>query len=109
MSRDELLGVLEEHYRTGTVWGTPSRGDDGSVRVLDCLGVEWAALAVLPEDLADPAFPERLVELANRTMPGDGRRCELELLPAEECLGAVEALLRELRLEERVSVYARAG
>ena len=109
MSRDELIGVLESHYRAGTVWGMPTRAEDDSVRVIDCLGVEWVALAVVPEDLDDPAFPDRLVELANRTMPGTGSRCELELLPADECRPAVESLLRKLRLDERVSVYSRAA
>lgn len=109
MGRDELTAVLEDLYRAGTVWGEPERASDGTVRVLDCLGVEWAALAVLPEDLDDPAFSGRLVELANRRMPDSGRRCVLELLPAEECREAVEALLRELRLDERVSVYASAS
>lgn len=109
MSRDELIGVLESHYRAGTVWGTPTREEDDSVRVIDCLGVEWVALAVVPEDLDDPAFPGRLVELASRTMPETGARCELELLPAEECKDAVEFLLRQLRLDERVSVYSQAA
>ncbi len=109
MDRDELTAVLEDLYRTGSVWGEPARADDDTVRVLDCLGVEWIALAVVPEDLDDPALPGRLIELANRHMPDTGRRCVVELLPAEECRPAVEALLRELRLDERVSVYARVS
>jgi hypothetical protein len=107
--REELTAVLEDLYRTGSVWGEPARAGDGTVHVIDCLGVEWFALAVVPEDMDDPTFPGRLVELANREMPGTGRRCVLELLPAEECRAALEGLLRELRLDERVSVYARVS
>lgn len=109
MSRDELTAVLEDLYRTGSVWGEPSLANDGTVHVIDCLGVEWIALAVVPEDLDDPAFPDRLVDLANRHMPDTGRRCVFEVLPAEECKPAVEALLKALRLDERVSVYARVS
>ena len=109
VGRDELIGVLEDLYRTGSVWGEPARAEDDTVRVIDCLGVEWVALAVVPEDLDDPTFPGRLVELASRHMPDTGRRCVVELLPAEECRAAVEALLRELGLDERVSVYARVS
>lgn len=39
----------------------------------------------------------------------DGRRCVLELLPARECEDEVQTLLRELRLDERVSVYSLAA
>lgn len=109
MDRDGLAGVLEDLYRAGSVWGEPVRAEDGTVRVLDCLGGEWVALTVLPEDLDDPAFSGRLVELASSHTPGSGRRRVVELLPAEECRAGVEALLRELRLEERVSVYARVS
>lgn len=104
-----MSAVLEDLYRTGSVWGEPTRTGDGTVRVIDCMGVEWFALAVVPEDLVDPDFPGRLVELASREMPNSGRRCVLELLPAEECRPALEGLLRELRLDERVSVYARVS
>ena len=106
MNRDELTAVLEELYREGTVWGSPWREGDGTVRVDDCLGVEWAAMAVVSEDLDDPGFSDRVRELASRRMPDTGRRCVLELLPAEECRAGVEALLRELRLDERVGVYS---
>lgn len=109
MDRDELTGVLEGLYRTGSVWGEPARADDGTVHVIDCLGIEWIALAIMPEDLDDPEFPGRLVELANRPMVGTDRRCVFEVLPAEECRPAVRALLRELRLDERVSVYTRGS
>ena len=107
--REELLAVLEGLYRRGSVWGEPSRSDDGTVRVPDCGGVTWIALAVVPEDLADPAFPERLRDLSSRRMPDDGRLSPLELLPAEECRAGVEELLRELHLDERVGVYALAA
>ncbi len=109
MSRDELTAVLEDLYRTGSVWGVPSLADDGTVHVMDCLGIEWIALAIVPEDIDDPDFPGRLVELANRPMPGTDRCCVFEVLPAEECKPAVEALLKNLRLDERVSVYSRVS
>ncbi|MCC6223394.1 MAG: hypothetical protein IT201_07875 [Thermoleophilia bacterium] len=109
MSRDELTAALEDIYRKGSVWGEPSLADDGTVHVIDCLGIEWIALAIVPEDLDDPAFPERLVELANRPMPGTDRCCVFEVYPAEECRPAVRVLLRELRLNERVSVYSRVS
>ena len=111
-SREELLTVLtvlEGVYRRGSVWGDPERAEDGTVRVRDCGGVIWIAMAVVPNDLQDDGFGERLRDLANQHMPGDGRRCPLELLPAEECRPAVEALLRTLRLDDRVGVYSIAA
>ena len=107
--REELVATLEEIYRRGSVWGEPRRAEDGTVTVADCGGVTWIALAVLPDDLANASFPARLRELASRRMPGDGRRCPLELLPAEECRAELDALLRELRLDERVGVYSLAA
>jgi hypothetical protein len=105
-TREELLQALEDGYRRGMVWREPWRADD-TVCVADSGGVTWYALAVLPEDVADPAFRERLLELADRHMPApDGRRCVLEAFPAEECRHEFEALLRELRLDERVAVYS---
>ena len=108
-SREQLLLTLETIYRRGGVWGEPRRADDGTVRVPYCGGVTWIALAVLPDDLDDAGFPARLHDLANTRMPGDGRRCPLELLPAEECRAELDALLRELRLDERVGVYSLAA
>jgi len=108
--REELLGVVEGIYRRGSVWGEPSRAEDGTVRVSDGGGVTWIAMAVLPEDVADDGFRNRLVELSQEHMPPpDGRRCVLELLPSAECSNDVQVLLRELRLDERVSVYSLAA
>lgn len=107
-AREELVQALEEVYRRGSVWREPFRADDGTVRVTDSGGVTWIALAVVPEDLAGERFRERLLELTAQRMP-DGRRCVVELLPAEECAEDVRALLRELRLEDVVGVYARAA
>lgn len=107
--REELLATLEAVYRRGSVWGNPFRADDGTVRVADSGGVTWIGLAVVPEDLDDPGFADRLRDFASRRMPSDGRLCPLEVLPAEECRAKVEALLRDLRLDERVSVYALAA
>ena len=109
VKREELLATLEGIYRRGSVWGEPRRSEDGTVTVADCGGVTWIALAVLPDDLDDAGFPARLRDLANRRMPGDGRRCPLELLPAEECRAELDALLRELRLDERIGVYSLAA
>lgn len=107
--REELLATLEAVYRRGSVWGEPSRADDGSVRVSDSGGVTWIGLAVMPEDLEDPAFADRLRDFASRRMASDGRLCPLEVLPSEDCRARVEALLRDLRLDERVSVYSLAA
>src|SRR6266508_1404318 len=71
--REELLAALEAVYRRGSVWGEPSRADDGSVRVSDSGGVTWIGLAVMPEDLEDPAFADRLRDFASQRMPSDGR------------------------------------
>src|SRR6266540_2761296 len=98
--REELLTTLEAVYRRGSVWGEPSRADDGTVRVSDSGGVTWIGLAVLPEDLDDPDFPHRLRDFANRRMSSDGRLCPFEVLPSEDCRAKVEALLRDLRLDE---------
>jgi hypothetical protein len=111
-TREELLAVLEEFYRRGLVWGEPWRPGDGTVRVSDGGGVTWIATAVVADDLADggEAFRERLLGLCAEHMPPpDGRRCVVELLPAQECAGGVAAILRELRLEERVGVYSPAA
>jgi hypothetical protein len=110
VQREELLDVVEGIYRRGSVWGEPSRAEDGTVRVHDGGGVTWIAMAVLPEDVADDGFRERLAELSREHMPPpDGRRCVLELVPAEECADDVERILRELRLDEIVGVYSRAA
>ena len=108
--REELLTILESVYRRGGVWGEPQRTDDRTVRVPDSGGVTWIAMAVVPEDLTGDGFRERLVELSGQHMPEpDGRRCVLELLPAEECADEVRAMLRELRLDEIVGVYSLAA
>jgi hypothetical protein len=110
--REELLSLLEDFYRRGIVWGEPWRADDGTVRVSDGGGVTLIGAAVVPEDLADggEAFRKRLLGLCAEHMPTpDGRRCVVELLPAEECAGEVDTILRELRLDERVGTYSRAA
>jgi hypothetical protein len=110
--REELLSLLEDFYRRGIVWDEPWRPGDGTVRVSDGGGVTWIATAVVPEDLGagGEAFRERLLDLCAEHMPPpDGRRCVVELLPAQECAGDVAAILRELRLEERVGVYSLAA
>jgi len=106
--RQELTNTLERYYRG---CGFPvERHADGSVRARGIGGVTWIGLAVLPEDLAEPAFTEQLLELAEERMPR-GERCPLELLPAEECADDLRALLAELRLERRghVEVYSLAA
>lgn len=67
-SREKLLTILEDVYRQGSVWGEPRRAGDGTVRVADCGGVTWIALAVVPDDLEDAGFPARLRSLAETRM-----------------------------------------
>ena len=107
-SREELTGTLERYYRS---CGFPvERHVDGSLRARGVGGVTWIGLAVVPEDLVEEAFAERLLSLADERMPR-GERCPLELLPADECADDLRALLTELRLERRghVEVYSLAA
>lgn len=104
--RQELLAELERYYR-GCGWKV-ERADDGTVRADGTGGVTWIGLAVVPDDLAQEGFADRLVALSELRM-ADGPRCPFELLPDPECAGAVESLLERLRLSERVSVYSLAA
>jgi hypothetical protein len=106
--RQELQATLADHYRSCGF--KPRVADDGTVRATGIGGVTWIGLAVVPEDLADGSFGDRLLALADERMPA-GELCPFELLPAEECAGDVAALLAELRLEGRghVAVYSLAA
>jgi len=106
--RRKLTEALERYYRG---CGFPvERCDDGSLRARGVGGVTWIGLAVMPDDLTDASFGERLLSLADERMPA-GERCPLELLPADECADDLRALLTELRLERRghVEVYSLAA
>ena len=106
--RQELTAALERYYRG---CGFPVElHEDGSVRARGIGGVIWIGLAVVPDDLDDRAFGDRLLALADERMPA-GELCPLELLPAEECADDLRALLAELRLERRghVEVYSLAA
>lgn len=105
--KQKLLGMLERYYRE---CGWPvARDEDGTVRASGIGGVTWIGMAVVPEDIAEDGFEERLVELSAQRMPKGGELCPLELLPAEECAADVRAVLGRLRLDERVSVYSLAA
>jgi len=106
--RQQLTAALERYYKS---CGFPvDVHEDGSVRARGIGGVTWIGLAVLPDDLVDSSFGDRLLALADERMPA-GERCPLELLPAEECADDLRALLAELRLERRghVEVYSLAA
>jgi len=105
VQRQELLGHLEAYYR-GCGW--PVRRDaDGTVRAEGPGSVTWIGLAVVPDDLGDETFSKRLLDLADVRMR-TGERCPLELLPAAECEDELRRLLAQLRLIDRVPVYALA-
>lgn len=106
--REELRAKLDAYYRA-CGWNVTSAGD-GTVRATGLGGVTWIGLAVVADDLEDPAFARRLEALSDERMP-TGQLCPLELLPAEECAEGLRALLDELRLRERghVEVYAVAA
>jgi hypothetical protein len=105
--RRTLLEQLERYYRS-CGWKV-ERADDGTVRAAGAGGVTWIGMAVVDEDLTDEDFPERLLELSDVRMPGDGARCPFELLPDADCAQAVVSLLGRLRLAERVTVYSVAA
>lgn len=107
--REELLQALERVYASGSVWGTPRREPDGTVRVEDVGGVTWIGIAVLAEDVHDRSFQARLGDYAGRTMPGTHWRCPVELMPEPSCQHELERVLRELRLEDAVDVYQTAA
>jgi len=106
--REALAATLERHYRSCGF--QVERHDDGSLRARGIGGVTWIGLPVLPGDLEDSSFGERLLALADERMPA-GERCPLELLPAAECADGLHALLVDLRLERRghVEVYSLAA
>jgi hypothetical protein len=66
-------------------------------------------MAVLSNDLASDEFSDRLRELSDFRMGDSGARCPFELLPDPECADDVRALVHELQLTERVSVYSLAA
>lgn len=103
--KQELLGELERYYRS-CGWKV-ERADDGTVRAAGTGGVTWIGMAVVATDI-DETFGPRLVELSD-VREDDGSRCPFELLPDPECAGTVQSLLAELRLTDRVSVYALAA
>lgn len=104
--RAQLVELLEDYYRS-CGW-TVDRAADGTVRAAGTGGVEWIGLAVVEEDVREPEFRDRLLELADQRMPA-GQRCPFELLPDDRCEEDVRRMLAELRLHERVSVYSLAA
>lgn len=104
--KQELLNELERYYR-GCGWKV-ERADDGTVRAAGTGGVTWIGMAVVAADLADDGFGPRLVELSD-VREDNGARCPFELLPDPDCAGDVRSLLAQLRLTDRVSVYALAA
>jgi len=106
--RQQLFGMLELHYRR-CGWKV-ERAGDGTVRANGPGGVTWIGMPILPDDLEEPEFERRLLELSEQRMP-HGQLCPLELLPAEECAAELEVRLRRLRLADRghVAVYSVAA
>src|SRR4051812_483888 len=102
--KQELRGLLEEQYRSYG-W-KPEIAPDGTIRAAGIGGVTWIGLAVIPEDLDDPAFEPRLLALSRERMPR-GELCPLEVLPDESCADGVRAILDRLRLTDRghVEIY----
>lgn len=106
--RQELRERLEQYYRD-CGWRVESAAD-GTVRASGLGGVTWIGVPVLPDDVGEPLFAKRLLDLAEERMPA-GQRCPLELLPVAECADELRALLERLRLRERghVEVYSIAA
>jgi hypothetical protein len=104
-TRDRLADLLAAYYE-GSGFRVERRAD-GRVLGHGFGGVTWIGLPVVPSDLEDPAFPDRLRALSEERMP-TGERCPLELLPDEPCADDLRALLGELHLAERrhVEVYS---
>jgi len=107
-TRDELATALEEYYRS-CGWA-PERAPDGTVRARGFGGVTWIGLPVASDDLDDPGFEVRLLELSAERMP-TGELCPLEMLPSPDCAERLYATLDRLGLGERgnVEVYALAA
>jgi hypothetical protein len=104
----ELVEQLERYY-AGCGWSV-RRDADGTVRASGPGGVTWIGLAVSQQDLSDPAFEGRLLELSSERMAA-GQLCPLELLPASDCALELEARLERLGLSSRphVAVYSLAA
>lgn len=105
--RQQLAAVIEKHYRSNG-WKVERR-DDGTVRAAGLGGVTWIGLPVVTADLDDEQFEHRLLTLGEERT-AEGKRCPLELLPADDCTEGLRSLLRRLRLDERghVEVYSTA-
>ena len=105
---EDLAKALEDYYRS-CGW-TAERAPDGTVRARGFGGVTWIGLPVSSDDLDDPRFEERLLELSAERMP-TGELCPLELLPSPECAERLHATLDRLGLGKRgnVEVYALAA
>ncbi|MFN2466758.1 MAG: hypothetical protein ABR521_01295 [Gaiellaceae bacterium] len=106
--RSDLQGLLEEHYRS-CGW-KPAAVEDGTVRAHGIGGVTWIGLPVVAEDLDDPSFEGRLLELSAQRMPR-GELCPLEILPDPPCAPELRSLVERLRLRDRgnVEIYSLAA
>jgi hypothetical protein len=104
-TRDRLADLLAA-YDQGSGFRVERRSD-GTVLGHGFGGVTWIGLPVVPSDLEHPAFPDMLRALGEERMP-TGELCPLELLPAEDCVDDLRALLAELHLIKRghVEVYS---
>lgn len=107
--REELLGRLEAHYK-GSGWSV-KRDGDGTLHADGPGGVTWIGAALTSAELADEQIERRLLEIADRRMPGGGELCPLDILPARDCAAEVEALLDRLGLggQPHISVYSLAA
>ena len=106
-TRAGLIERLEDYYR-GCGWSV-KHSSDGTLAAAGPGGVTWHGAAILPEDVARAGWlDERLVELAERRMPGGGELCPLDLLPTEDAEPALREALDRTGLSHRphVSVYA---
>jgi hypothetical protein len=104
--RADLLDLLEQHYRSH---GWPvTRGDDATLSAKGPGGVTWLGTALVAEDFDDARLEARILDLAERRMPGGGELCPLDLLPGSDCEPSLRGLLAQLGLSGRphVSVYA---
>jgi len=109
VQRQALLLRLEEHYRNSG-WAV-RHSEEELLLASGPGGVTWIGTPLTAEDLASEGIEARLMDLAERRMPGGGELCPLDLLAAEDCRDGVDALLGRLRLSERphVSVYSAAA
>ncbi len=105
-ARHVLASQLEAYYRS-CGWRV-RRADDGTLEADGTGGVTWHGAAIVAEDIqGTTALDARLVELANRRMPGGGELCPLDLLPDPEAEAGLREALERTRLSHRphVSVY----